>query len=86
VFWNSSVHLIGQFIALCALGGTEVENRGFRVCRARPRASRVQRWPRRELLGVSRLTALGWRARIGLEEGLRWASAWYRENVGVARG
>ncbi len=40
----------------------------------------------RKLLDVSRLTALGWRARIGLEEGLRSAYAWYREHVGVARG
>jgi hypothetical protein len=37
VFWNSSVHLIGQFIALCTLGGTEVENRGFGAFTARRR-------------------------------------------------
>jgi GDP-L-fucose synthase len=40
----------------------------------------------RKLLDVSRLTVLGWRARIGLEEGLRSAYAWYRENAGVVRG
>ena len=35
----------------------------------------------RKLLDVSRLQALGWRATIGLEEGLRDASGWYREHA-----
>lgn len=35
----------------------------------------------RKLLDVSRLTALGWRATIPLEEGLRRTYAWYRESV-----
>jgi GDP-L-fucose synthase len=34
----------------------------------------------RKLLDVSRLTALGWRARIGLEEGLRSTYAWFRDH------
>jgi GDP-L-fucose synthase len=39
----------------------------------------------RKLLDVSRLKGLGWDARIGLEEGLRNAYAWYLENAAVAR-
>lgn len=35
----------------------------------------------RKLLDVSRLTSLGWRPRIGLEEGLADAYRWYRERV-----
>lgn len=38
----------------------------------------------RKLLDVSRMTALGWRARIPLEEGIRQAWTWYRENVAEA--
>ena len=34
----------------------------------------------RKLLDVSRLKALGWEARIGLEAGLRDAYGWYREH------
>lgn len=34
----------------------------------------------RKLLDVSRLHALGWHARISLEEGLRATYAWYREH------
>jgi GDP-L-fucose synthase len=33
----------------------------------------------RKLLDVSKLSALGWRARIGLEEGLRETYRWYVE-------
>ena len=36
----------------------------------------------RKLLDVSRLKALGWEASIGLEEGLRGAYGWYRDQVG----
>lgn len=35
----------------------------------------------RKLLDVSRMTALGWRARIPLEHGLRKTWIWYRENI-----
>lgn len=35
----------------------------------------------RKLLDVSRLSALGWNARISLEEGLRSTYAWYREQT-----
>jgi GDP-L-fucose synthase len=35
----------------------------------------------RKLLDTSRLSALGWRPRIGLEDGLRDAYRWYRERV-----
>ena len=39
----------------------------------------------RKLLDVSRLHALGWRARIGLEEGLRGTYAWYQANEAQSR-
>jgi GDP-L-fucose synthase len=39
----------------------------------------------RKLLDVSRLTSLGWSARIGLEEGVRDAYLWFRENQADAR-
>jgi GDP-L-fucose synthase len=35
----------------------------------------------RKLLDVSRLSALGWKAKIGLEAGIRSTYAWYLENV-----
>jgi len=35
----------------------------------------------RKLVDVSKLTALGWRATIGLEDGVRRAYQWYRDNV-----
>jgi len=40
----------------------------------------------RKLLDVSRLEAMGWKARIGLREGVAGAYAWYLENAGMARG
>ena len=39
----------------------------------------------RKLVDVTRLTSLGWRARIGLEEGLRSAYAWFLANAPEAR-
>ncbi|HEY7333668.1 MAG TPA: GDP-L-fucose synthase, partial [Bryobacteraceae bacterium] len=35
----------------------------------------------RKLLDVSRIQALGWRAAIGLEEGIASTYKWYRANV-----
>ncbi|MCZ2415183.1 MAG: GDP-L-fucose synthase [Burkholderiales bacterium] len=40
----------------------------------------------RKLLDVSRLDAMGWKARIGLREGVAGAYAWYLENAATARG
>ncbi|MBC6960665.1 MAG: GDP-L-fucose synthase [Lautropia sp.] len=40
----------------------------------------------RKLLDVSRLEAMGWKARIGLREGVAGAYAWYLENAATARG
>lgn len=39
----------------------------------------------RKRLEVSRLVSLGWRAGIGLEEGLRGTYAWFLENQGALR-
>jgi GDP-L-fucose synthase len=40
----------------------------------------------RKLLDVTRLKAMGWEARISLEQGLRKVYAWYLENEGRIRG
>ncbi|MGE0665707.1 MAG: GDP-L-fucose synthase family protein [Sphingomonadales bacterium] len=40
----------------------------------------------RKLLDVSRLTGMGWRAGIGLEEGLRATYAWFLDQQGALRG
>jgi GDP-L-fucose synthase len=39
----------------------------------------------RKLMDVSRLAALGWRAGIGLEDGLRDAYAWFLQHLAEAR-
>jgi GDP-L-fucose synthase len=39
----------------------------------------------RKLLDVSRITALGWRASFGLEQGIRATYEWYLANVGGQR-
>ncbi|SEL60842.1 GDP-L-fucose synthase [Ectothiorhodospira marina] len=46
-------------------------------------ASRPDGTPRK-LLGVGRLEALGWRALIGLEDGLLDAYRWYQSNANCA--
>ena len=40
----------------------------------------------RKLLDVSRLSAMGWRARIGLREGIEATYRWYLDNPEVIRG
>ncbi|MCT8162011.1 GDP-L-fucose synthase family protein [Pseudoruegeria sp. SHC-113] len=40
----------------------------------------------RKLMDVSRLAAMGWQARIGLEEGLRETYAWFLAQKGDVRG
>ena len=40
----------------------------------------------RKLLDVSRLHALGWRHKIGLEEGIASSYRWFLENHATARG
>jgi Nucleoside-diphosphate-sugar epimerases len=39
----------------------------------------------RKRLDVSKLNALGWKAKIGLEEGIRQTVDWYRQHVGTIR-
>jgi GDP-L-fucose synthase len=39
----------------------------------------------RKLLDVSRLTALGWQARVGLREGIERTYAWFMEQEGTLR-
>jgi GDP-L-fucose synthase len=39
----------------------------------------------RKMVATGRINALGWRARIGLEEGLRSAYAWFLANAPEAR-
>jgi GDP-L-fucose synthase len=41
--------------------------------------------PPRKLLDVSRLSALGWTARIPLQDGIRSTYDWYRHNLGQLR-
>jgi len=38
----------------------------------------------RKLVDTTKINALGWRPRIGLEEGVQMAYAWFRENVAQA--
>jgi GDP-L-fucose synthase len=40
----------------------------------------------RKLLDISRVAALGWRARIGLEEGVRDTYAWYCRHLAGEAG
>jgi len=40
----------------------------------------------RKLMDVSRLAALGWRASIALEDGLRGTYAWFRAHAEDIRG
>lgn len=42
--------------------------------------------PPRKLMDVSRLTAMGWRPRIALEQGIAETYAWFRENRDRLRG
>jgi GDP-L-fucose synthase len=39
-----------------------------------------------KLLDVSKLTRLGWTAKIGLQQGIERTVDWYRRNVGSLRG
>jgi GDP-L-fucose synthase len=39
----------------------------------------------RKLQDVSRMAALGWQAKIGLEDGIRGTYGWFLENVGSVR-
>jgi GDP-L-fucose synthase len=71
VGWGEDVS-IGELAALVAAAT------GFRGT-LRHDTSKPDGTPRK-LLDVSRLTALGWKASIGLDEGVRSTVAWYREH------
>jgi GDP-L-fucose synthase len=69
----------GEDLTIAELAETVRRVVGFEG-RLRYDATRPDGTPRK-LLDTSRLSALGWRPRIGLEDGLRDAYRWYREQV-----
>jgi GDP-L-fucose synthase len=69
----------GQDLTIAKLAGTVRAVVGFEG-RLRYNSDRPDGTPQK-LLDTARLTALGWRPRIGLEDGLADAYRWYRERV-----
>jgi nucleoside-diphosphate-sugar epimerase len=67
----------GEDVSIAELARLVAQATGFRGS-LRFDTSKPDGTPRK-LLDTSRLTGLGWRPRIGLEEGLRSTLAWYRE-------
>jgi len=72
----------GHDLSIAELAGLVREVVGFRG-EVRFDASKPDGAPRK-LLDVSRLTALGWRPKISLQDGLRETYAWYCEHVATA--
>jgi GDP-L-fucose synthase len=68
----------GEDVSIAELATLVAEATGFRGS-LRYDTSKPDGAPRK-LLDVSRLTALGWKARIGLDAGVRSTVAWYREH------
>lgn len=71
----------GEDLTIAELAECIAEVTGFKG-RIRYDASRPDGTPRK-LLDVSRLTAMGWKPRIPLREGLAATYAWYRASVGA---
>lgn len=71
----------GEDLTIAELAECIAEVTGFKG-RIRYDASRPDGTPRK-LLDVSRLTAMGWKPRIPLHEGLAATYAWYRASVGA---
>jgi GDP-L-fucose synthase len=67
----------GEDVSIAELAGLVASATGFRG-QLRYDASKPDGTPRK-LLDVSRMAALGWKARIGLAEGIRSTVAWYRQ-------
>lgn len=70
----------GEDVTIAELAGLVCETVGFRG-RLRFDAGKPDGTPRK-LLDVSRLAALGWRAKIGLREGVAATYRWFVENEG----
>jgi GDP-L-fucose synthase len=68
----------GEDVSIAELARLVADATGFRG-RLRYDTSKPDGTPRK-LLDVSRLNALGWRARIGLADGVKSTVAWYREH------
>lgn len=73
----------GSDVSIAELAGMVAEVTGF-AGRLRFDTSKPDGTPRK-LMDVSRLAAMGWRAKIGLREGIADAWRWYLENAATAR-
>ncbi len=73
----------GEDVSIAELAGMVAEVTGF-AGRLAFDPSKPDGTPRK-LMDVSRLAAMGWRARIGLREGIRDAYRWYLDNAAHAR-
>ena len=72
---------IGEDISIRELAGQVKAVIGFRLAFDGSKPDGVPR----KLLDVSRLHALGWQAKVSLEEGLRRTYAWFLESQGKFR-
>ncbi len=70
---------VGEDLTIAELAATIARVVGYEG-QLRYDASKPDGTPRK-LLDVSRLHALGWKAKIGLEDGIRSTYAWFRANV-----
>ena len=75
---------VGEDVTIAELAGMVREVTGFQG-RLVFDTSKPDGTPRK-LLDVSRINALGWRARIGLRDGIEDAYRWYVEHSGLANG
>ena len=73
----------GEDVSIAELAGLLAQVTGFSGKITYDR-SRPDGTPRK-LLDVSRLAAMGWRSKIGLEKGIETTYKWFLENVQSAR-